>query len=199
MKTTRLLTPLALVAAIALTGCSDDPAEFGDGGSEGTSVEGAEGGDGGAGGAEVSDIDPADVIASYEVEGVPNGAPDGSTVTVGVHSLTVEGDLMLLELYYTPTISGGDPNEEWDLYSMADNNPIQPILLDVPNLTQYEPIRSSENQSLSWSTAVVGGGAVSGETILWWGYFAAPPEGVESVDIQVYQDHPRIFDVEIQR
>lgn len=202
MKTVRTLAPLALVVALALAGCSDDPADFGgddgtEAGTSGGTDAGADGDDSGSG-AVVDEIDPTDVITSYEMENLPRDAPEGSTVTIGVHSLQVKGDLMLLELYYTPTV-GGDPSEDWDLYSMNGNNPIAPVLVDVPNLTQYETIRNPENVAEAWSTPVVGGGAISGETILWWGYYAAPPEGVDTIDIQVYQDHPRIEGVEIQR
>lgn len=192
MKITRLLAPALLLGALALAGCSDDPAEFGtDGSSAGSDGQGG-------GSAEVtSSIDPDDVLTSYEVEHVPRDAPDGSTVTIGVHSLEVQGDVMLLELYYTPNVSGGDPDASWDLYSMSDDNPIRPLLTDRPNLTQYRPVLTEDRVS-SWSVEVVGTGAPSGQTVLWWGYYAAPPEGVDTLQLQVDPEHPQI-EITVQR
>lgn len=49
-----------------------------------------------------------------------------------------------------------------------------------------------------WSVDNVALTAVDGETVLWWGYFAAPPEGVDTLSLQVFPGHP-ILEVEVQR
>lgn len=109
MRTTRLLAPLALVAALVLAGCSDDPAEFDSSGGGATGAQTDDGGADDGSQATVSEIDPTDVIAEYTVDLPPGAdAPKGSTLTVGIHSLQVMDDVMLLELYFTPDIAGDD-------------------------------------------------------------------------------------------
>jgi len=198
MTSNRVLIPLALIAALMLGGCSDqDPAEFDD---TGTADEQATSDDDptvdGGSGSEVPELDPTDLVAGpYEIDDIP-GMPDGSTLTVGVHALQVEDDTMLLELYYTPHTEAADPGERWSLYVMNGQSGTQPLLTDRPNLTQYRLIGLRADSG--WSMDTINASAASDQTILWWGYFAAPPEGVDTLSLQVAPGHP-VLDVPVQR
>ena len=201
MRTTRLLAPLVLVAALMLAGCSDDPAEFDSSGGGGT---GAQADDGGAdqddSQATVSEIDPTDVIAEYTVDLPPGAdAPEGSTLTVGIHSLQVIDDVMLLELYFTPDIAGDDAGE-WSLYKLnGSNRSFWPVLTDRSNLKQYQLLTDAELGAVRWASDSVYTTTTDGQTVLWWGYYAAPQDDIDSVTIQVTDTHPVVDDVPIER
>ena len=200
MKTTRLLAPLALVAALVLAGCSDDPAEFdsSDGGSSPSQDQtGADGAQDGGGTATVSQIDPTDVVAEYSVDLPPGAeAPGGSTLTVGIHSLRVIGDVMLLEIYFTPEITGND-SESWSLYGLnGSSRSFWPTLTDREHLKQYQLISDGPNR---WTVDNVYTQTTDGQPVLWWGYYAAPEDDIDSITIQVTDGHPVIDDLPIER
>lgn len=191
MRSSRIIaSTLALTAALALAGCSDDPAEFAspaDGTASaqtqtGAPTDGAEASDPDSGGAERVTVDPGDVVAetSYPLP-ASDAAPDGGTVTVGVHSLRVEGQTMLLTLYFTPEYEGENQMVQHDMLGHV----MQPVLNDRENLKQYVLLGDGPTPGQKWAsydgTANTGTAFSSGETIVWWGYYAAPEDDVETM------------------
>ncbi len=205
-RVTTAATTLMLATALALTGCTgEDPAEFGDGsapaGQSGTAGEN-EGGsqdDSTAGPAETVAVDPADVVAetTYPLQ-ASDAAPEGGTVTVGVHSLQVQGQTMLLTLYFTPEYEGGQQMTQYDMLGHV----MQPVLNDRENLKQYVLLGDGPTPGEKWTsydgTANTGTEVSSGETIVWWGYYAAPEDDVDSLAVAAVAGAPEL-EIPVQR
>ncbi|GMA31297.1 hypothetical protein [Litorihabitans aurantiacus] len=118
-------------------------------------------------------------------------------MTIGVHRLEVQDDVLLMELYYMPNVPAGTAGETWSLFEMnGGSGSVAPLLTDRPNLTQYQVIGRSADQG--WSVDNLGVEAADGQTVMWWGYFAAPPEGTDTLSVQIAPGHP-ILEVEVQR
>lgn len=202
MSPRRLLVPIALLGAVTLTACAqEDAAEFdtsaaaepaGASAAEDASSSQSEAPEA-ATTETVAGEDANDVLESYQVE--VDGMPAGSTVTVGVREVRVEGEVLLLQLYFTPD-TPGDDSTEWGLDTMYGESPVRPILTDRINLKQYNLLQDTPYNP--WSSEPAWIDVTSGETALWWGYYAAPGEGVETLQLQVGPEHP-VIDVPVQR
>lgn len=199
MNPKRLLVPVALLGVLALTACAQqDTAEF----ETSSTAEAADApvAQESAADPESETADPAaasadadDVLASYEVE--VDGMPDGSTVTVGVREARVEGEVLLLQLYFTPE-TPGDDTTEWGLDTMYGESPVRPVLTDRVNLKQYNLLQDTPYNP--WSSEPAWIDVTSGETALWWGYYAAPDAGAETLELQVGPEHP-VIEIPVQR
>lgn len=119
-------------------------------------------------------------------------------MTIGVHSIQVLDDLLFLELYFTPDVPA-DTHTEWSIYQMNEDNAMRPALTDRENLTQYLTIRGGADAGYQlWASETVYPDVASGDTLTWWGYYTAPPEGVDSLELRVLPEHPPI-ELELQR
>ena len=168
----------------------DDPTAVQDLGDSGTDT----GGDTGAPEQPVSEVDPTDVIAETTYP-MATSDVDGGTITVGVHELRVDGQTMLLTLYFTPEFDGDDA---LNLFQMHGYSQLSPVLNDRANLKQYTVLDGGG--SGEWSTHVGprGVSAASGETLVWWGYYAAPEDDIDTVAVSVFSGAAEL-DVRIDR
>jgi len=220
MRRPSVFAPLALLAALVLAGCGEEPAEFGSSGSNPPSSDGNQADDderaedAPTGSSEepadddptseqdlddsdtdtdsdtstgppeqpTSEVDPADVLAETTY---PMAASDvgGGTITVGVHDLKVDGETMLLTLYFTPEFDGEEP---LNLFEMHGYGPLSPVLNDRANLKQYTVL--DDDDSGEWATPVgpIGASADSGDTLVWWGYYAAPEDDIDTIAVSVF-------------
>lgn len=140
MRTTRRAVRLGAItlAAAVLTGCSvtgDDGAAKGS--TAATSQDATK--DAGAGntdtvgsGAGLADVSPEEIIAeqTYTVPGSPD-----DKVTVGVHSLVVDGEMMTLSLYFTPDFGSESDEAEISVFDMV-GSAFGPTLIDRANLSR---------------------------------------------------------------
>ncbi|MCT1605881.1 hypothetical protein M3B43_00820 [Nesterenkonia massiliensis] len=135
-------------------------------------------------------LDPQDAIEtiSYEVPGDSN-----TTVEVGLHSLRVEGEVMLLELTFTGEFYGQDTS---NIYQMFGGHAVYPELNDRENLKQYTVIGSGSSR---WSTPATNSGFhyESGQTAPYWAYYAAPVDDIETITVSVIPGAIEFEDVEI--
>lgn len=147
-------------------------------------------------------VDPGEVIA--EATYALPGSSEGSTVTVGVRQLTVEGSTMILELVLTPNGSGSEADASWMVYDLAGGARLEPVLNDRSNLKQYILLNDSSggtDSSQDWATDT-GPGAprvTSGETTVWWGYYAAPEDDIDAISVSVLPGAVELADVPIER
>src|SRR5699024_11417848 len=95
-----------------------------------------------------SEVDPDDVIAETTYPMAASDV-DGGTITVGVHELKVDGQTMLLTLYFTPEFDGDDA---LNLFQMHGYSQLSPVLNDRANLKQYTVLDGGG--SGEWSTHV---------------------------------------------
>ncbi|TNU76107.1 hypothetical protein FH969_04800 [Miniimonas arenae] len=209
-RTAFLLPVVLLTGAFALSACTGDQATFdpsGEGDAPASAGATPTGGNApsqgstsdasaAASGGDAAGIDPNDVVAEYTVPLPPGAeAAEGSTVTVGVHELRVQGDVMLLELYVTPDIAV-DSSQEWSLYDLGGERSMWPILNDAANLKQYNLLM--DDLGRRWVVDNLYTTTTDGVTALWWGYYAAPEDDIDTISVQVTQGHP-VIDVPIER
>ncbi|MEE6280708.1 hypothetical protein [Georgenia sunbinii] len=127
-------------------------------------------------------VGPADAIdtITYALPGADERAE--ATATVGLHSLRVDGETMLLELSFTPEFNGDDT---YGIYEMNGGSKLMPVLNDRQNLKQYTVL--SVNGSTEWATGTVNADpkVSSGQTLHYWGYFAAPEDDIDTISVGV--------------
>ncbi|WP_022873585.1 hypothetical protein [Nesterenkonia alba] len=135
-------------------------------------------------------LDPADALETVEYE-VPGEA--GNTVTVGLHDLRVEGEVMLLELSFTGEFSNRDSN---NIFMMFGGTAIYPELNDRENLKQYTVIGQGHDR---WATDSTNSGHQyeSGQTAPYWAYYAAPVDEIDTLTVSVIPGAVEFEDVEI--
>lgn len=131
--------------------------------------------------APTSIVGPEDAIDTivYELPGAD--ARDDATVTVGLHSLQVEGQTMRLELSFTPEFRG---EGTYGIYDMNDDSRLAPVLNDRANLKQYVVLKDG---SRDWATSTVNADpkAASGQTLRYWAYFAAPEDDIDTIAVSI--------------
>ncbi|GAA1450113.1 hypothetical protein ACFP47_01855 [Nesterenkonia lacusekhoensis] len=196
----------AALAMLTLTACSaDEPAEFEEGEPAGqveeTSEEDLEESEAPEQDEEADDesgsagqegpLDPEDAIETivYEVPG-----ESSNSVEVGLHSLRVVDEVMLLELSFTGEFYDRD---EHAVFGMFGGENLYPVLNDRQNLKQYTLLGPSEWDT--WSTDV-GASSLryeSGQTAPYWGYYSTPIDDIDSITVTVVPGAIEFEDVEI--
>lgn len=206
---------LTALAVAGLTACgSDTPAEFDNrpAAPADATVAPAVDDDGDKGATPTDDkTRPADDTPPVPVDTTPVGPEDAlhtitydlpgaderaeATVTVGLHSLRQEGEVLALELSFTPHFRG---DGEYSIYEMHDRNSITTVLNDRQNLKQYT-VLGSGGGSRGWQTDTgpLNPAAKSGQTLMYWAYFAAPEDDIDTISVGVGQ--VEFTDVVIER
>lgn len=114
-------------------------------------------------------------------------SPDaGGTVLIGVQSLTLDGEVMVLDLSFTPEFEHGD---QFPMSVFFGAYEYRPRLIDRVNLKQYHRLEHNP-ESGSGSTWDSGMGAAStrmqsGATLRYWAYFAAPEDDIDTVTVRL--------------
>jgi hypothetical protein len=190
------LLPLGVVVAMALlVGCSGDDGQSSNAADQqneatadatGGATAGAD-----AAAAGVENINPEDVIVEQTVA-IPDN-PDNK-VTLGVHSLAVEGEVMVLRLVVTPQFASESNDASLSFTALGDSL-FRPRLVDGANLKEYEPIGGG----VPWVSDETEVEAINGSPMLAWAYFAAPEDPIETIDVRVSDGWPAFTDVPITR
>lgn len=123
--------------------------------------------------------DNAVETVTFEIPGADER--DEATVTVGLHGLRVEGEVMVLELSFTPEFRNDD---ELSLYHMFGRRLMLPVLNDRENLKQYT-VLGAVGGSDGWATSNSGRGprVGSGQSLQYWAHFAAPEDDIDSIHV----------------
>lgn len=205
-KTTRTMLA-ALTAATMLTACAGNGDEGGGESASSTSSTSAEASpaDSSPGDSETSSeldeaarqagVDPADPpepIASVTMPGAGGGANNAPTeITLDLLSLRRDGDLLVLNLGFTP--KKGEPTSYygWTTTRWA------PQIIDTTNLTVHDVV-DSESGSVSTGTGPLGTKVGGGQTLHLYAVFAAPPQDVATVTVKPADGAPAFTGVTIQ-
>lgn len=192
----------ALATAVSLAACGDSEKSRDDGDQSSASAptESAaatdDAGDGAGADADspvtIKDIDTSQVLGEQTVT-IP-GTED--EITIGVHSLVVEDEVMVLRLIFTPNFASIGPDDTISLYEMMLplTNYFVPVLGDRENLKEYFTINGPISR---WSSDVVRTQAVNGEPMVWWGVYSAPQDDVDSFSLRVFDGFPEFENVPV--
>ncbi|WP_164745262.1 hypothetical protein [Georgenia faecalis] len=117
-------------------------------------------------------------------------------VTVGVLPLEVEGDVMTLRLVFTPNFASVGDNEPVAVYDMYPDNlfKFRPVLVDRENLKEYSPISDT---GIDWTAQSSQLEAVNGESVVWWGVYAAPEDDIDTFDLRLRDSLPEYTDIPV--
>ena len=189
MKSRKLTRGLAGAALciLAVTGCSSG--QDSDSKDKGSSADGGSGKDVAKPG--VENIDPDDVIVKKDVK-VPGSREN--TVTVGIHSLEVEGKTQTLTMVITPHFKSAADDDPISIYDAWGENRFFPQLIDAGNLKVYSPISDTYEE---WTSDSVYTETTNNQPITAWAVFKAPENDIDSVDIRLQDSWPKFTDVPI--
>lgn len=219
-KTTlrRSLVPLTLAAALALSACSEgetasfettsaqsaadaEPAqdgaddETGDGEAAAQdtatddTADDAEETDVTAQSAAAAGVDPATVGPALATGTVPvevDGDPE-ATMDVSIHSLTREGSTLIGIFSFTVSSTATDAEPEW-LYDYLGQQSWRPHLIDTVNLTRHDVLVEAG----AWAKTDSQGSNFfrPGQTVYGYAAFAAPPEDVDTMLVNLIEGAP---------
>lgn len=101
---------------------------------------------------------------------------------------------MLLELSFTPE---GGRDSTYGFNNFSQGRGISPLLNDRENLKQYSVLSSGGN---GWSsdTSVTSTQVESGQSIMYYAYYAAPEDDIDTINITVIDGLVEFADAEIE-
>lgn len=206
-RTTKVFGTVLLTGGLLLAGCSDDDSESSEptetvtpsedeSTDEGTEATEEESDQSSASGAGVEDRD-AEALVEQTVA-LPEASDDQATV--GIQSLTVEGETMVLRLVITPDFASTSGSDTVMLGEALDTGSqffgVNLRLLDRANLKEYSVIHTNSAWWASGSTEV---SALNGEPMYAFAVFAAPEDDIDTVDVRIHEQWPEFTDVPITR
>lgn len=188
-----MLCAVVATTATLLAGCADGGGEP----QAGPSASSTDAGESGGSGAGVQDRD-GEVLVEQTV--VPDPESPQDTTTVGLQSLTVEDETMVLRLVVTPEFASVSDSEEIDLGDAMNVGGeffgVRLRLLDRENLKEYSVIHERQKW---WASATGQVSSTNGQPMYAFAVFAAPEDDMETVDVVVSENWPEFTDVPITR
>jgi len=140
---------------------------------------------------------PAQSATPLAQETVKESCSPGATVTIAILGLQVHGQLMTLQLSFTPRDPNQSASTTINLFDMACHGDTDVSMVDPVGLKRYVVVQDSGNHDLE-PDSVDGIQAVSGQTASGNWVFAAPPASVTSINVQV-GNWPTFNNIPIQR
>jgi hypothetical protein len=179
------MAPAAVALVMALTGCLSLDQEEGAGDGRTNSAPPAQGAVGNA-----ATAGPGKTIAAASFE---SPAAPGAKVEIGVVELRVTGRLAELTLSITPRVPGRDDTTVYDLTGSQEPNV---SLIDTVNLKRYVVVKDSSGKPLQ--PDYIATRLLNGQASVQTYTFAAPPDGVRTVDM-TYAQWPPFRDIPVTR
>lgn len=122
---------------------------------------------------------------------------DTCAIMLGVSPVQVRGKLATVELTFMPNLPEESADKSFSLFTLNGGNSVPAMtLVDPVNLKRYAVVKDSNGKALE--PEVTGVGARSGGSASGTYTFAAPPDGVTSVDVY-FSDFPPFRDVQVTR
>jgi hypothetical protein len=119
---------------------------------------------------------------------------------VGIQSLTVEDETMVLRLVITPDFASASDDEPVTLGDAMDVGAeffgVSLRLIDRENLKEYSVIHDNADW---WASASGEVEAVNGEPMYAFAVFAAPEDDIDAIDVRLSEQWPEFTDVPIER
>jgi len=195
----RMVPGALVVSAALLAGCSS-----GGGGatasnssapaSSSASGGGSSSGPEPSGSASAAGAPPA-AVAKQQTATIPG--PLKGTIMLGVSPVQVRGKLATVQLTFMPNLPEESADKSFSLFTLNGGNSVPAMtLVDPVNLKRYAVVKDSNGKALE--PEVTGVGARSGGSASGTYTFAAPPDGVMSVDVY-FSDFPPFRDVQVTR
>lgn len=119
-----------------------------------------------------------------------------ATVDLVVSPLQVRDKLATLSVTFTPRYADAAPDESISLYDVNGGSPVYVSLVDTVGLRRYVVVEDSAGQNLG--SDEVSTSATNGSSAQLSYTFAAPPEDLTDIDVQI-SDFPPFIDVPILR
>lgn len=111
-------------------------------------------------------------------------------VEVAIHSLKVHGKVMELTMTVTPHFTQpttSEPMNYWDVFNQSTTGP---QLIDRVNLKEYHPVKVPSSTGLT---------TLNNTPMVWVGWYAAPQDPIETIDIRVMDGVPNFLNVPVTR
>lgn len=186
-RRTLMLCAVVATTALLLAGCSGDDTTT-EGTDEVPAVDSGAGVEGRA----------AEAIVEQTVVSNPDSPDDKATV--GIASLTVDRETMVLRLIVSPDFASVSDSVDVDLGEAMDVGSqffgVKLRLLDRENLKEYSVINQGNDW---WASASSDVSAVNGEPMYAFAVFAAPEDDIDSIDVRLNENWPEFTDVPITR
>lgn len=200
----RFFGAVLVTGSLLLASCSDDGSESSQPGEDAAPPEAQvtddadEATDEGAGEsrAGVEERDAETIVEQTVV--LPGSADDQATV--GIQSLTVEDEIMVLRLVVTPDFASVSDDTVVTLGQALDAGGfmfgVNLRLLDRANLKEYSVINTNVQY---WASQALKVGSRNGEAMYAFAVFAAPEDDIDTVDVRIHEQWPEFTDVPITR
>lgn len=206
-RTIRSIGVVLVSGGLLLAGCSDDGPESSQASEDTTASEESttsaagetadedddEVSDSGAG---VEDRDTEAIVEQTVT--LPESPDDGATV--GIQSLTVEDETMVLRLVITPDFASESDSEVVTLGEALGSSGfkfgVNLRLLDRSNLKEYSVVNTD---GAWWASSSNDVGSTNGEPMYAFAVFAAPEDDIDTIDVRIHEQWPEFTDVPITR
>lgn len=147
-------------------------------------------------GAAARGIDPTtlgDPVASAEVAADVDGDPD-ATITVALYGLFKEGKTLTAVYSFTVKTTKAASDTKDSIYGYLGNQGWHPYAVDTVNLNRHDPLKSDKG---AIQTDIIGPTFRPGQTLYGFAAFAAPPEDVTTMSVQLVEPAPLAQEVPI--
>ncbi|MDO5744934.1 MAG: hypothetical protein Q4P23_10755, partial [Micrococcaceae bacterium] len=132
----------------------------------------------------VESLGPALLTQDFIVPGTKD------KVEASIYSLKVQGEIMELTMTITPHFPHAPADEPLSYYTVLNETSQGPKLLDRENLKEYSTVKEPSSSGLS---------TLNGTPMLWTGWYAAPQDPIDAIDIQVMDGVPSFRNVPVTR
>ena len=138
-------------------------------------------------------MEEVDEVVVEQTVALPESPDD--EVTLGVHPLVVEGDVMVLRVTMTPRFASVSDREVINLFEVMGEALFRPQLIDGENLKEYSVIGGP----VPWNSGELELETVNGSPMVAWAYYAAPVDDLEAIDVRISDGWPAFTDVPISQ
>ncbi|MFT3860820.1 hypothetical protein [Micropruina sp.] len=128
-------------------------------------------------------------IASATVAASVEGDPDAK-LTINLHQLRRSGKVMIATFSFQVTSTQDEPSS---LFDYLDSLLWQPYVVDTANLKRHDVLTGGGSRALTSHLSKF----APGQTLYAYAMFAAPPEAVTTVNVQMLDGAPTATNVPI--
>ncbi len=111
-------------------------------------------------------------------------------VEASIYSLKVHGEIMELTMTITPHFPDAPADEPLSYYTVLNETAQGPKLLDRENLKEYSTVKEPSSSGLS---------TLNDTPMLWTGWYSAPQDPIDTIDIKVMDGVPSFRNVPVTR
>lgn len=132
----------------------------------------------------VESLGPALLTQDFLVPGTKD------KVQASIYSLKVQGEIMELTMTITPHFPDAPADKPLSYYTVLNETTEGPKLLDRENLKEYSTVKEPSSTGLS---------TLNDTPMLWTGWYSAPQDPIDAIDIKVMDGVPSFRNVPVTR